>query len=149
MVTMILPGDADRMSLASPARMSGSRVFLFVVSAVVAGIVVFAVLWTQVISPSKPFQRETTTVDTSGLASYWDTTFKAAGWYGVTTMPEWDGTFLSAKTTAEQDAVTICGALSSWWVTSNQKFQSVRVVSPSGVVLVSRHLESDQCTIRK
>lgn len=140
------------MSIARPAQtsMSTGRMFLLIASALTAGVIVVAVLWTQVIDPSEPFQRETTTatVDTSGLPAYWDQTFKASSWYGATTMPEWDGNFLSTKTTAEQDAVTICGALSSWWVTSGQAFHSVRVSTPSGVVLVSRHLESDQC-VRK
>ncbi len=125
--------------------MSTGRILAVAVSAVVTVAFVAGLLWTQVISPSEPYQRQSATVSVDGLPAHWESTYKGAAWYGVTGMPTWDGATLSTKTTSTEDAIIICGALSSWWVTSEQPFESVRVFGPDGGVLASRHVESEQC----
>lgn len=132
--------------------MSAGRLFWYLVSAIAAGVLVTAILWTQVIQPAKaPPRAPAASVDVSDLPGFWESNYKTASWYSATSVPTWDGNVLTAKTSAadQSTATTICGALSMYWVSSGKGFHSVRVVDSAGQVLVSRHTESDQCTWRR
>lgn len=94
-------------------------------------------------------------VDAAELGKYWADNYSAVSWYPLTEVPTWDGNVLTAKTKlvadsdAKAPAISICGALSGYFVLSGKEFQSVRVLDGAGQILVSRHTQSDQCQWRR
>ena len=131
------------------------RVVWFVVSAVLVGMLVAGVLWTQRVQPASDtpvVQRPA--VDVNQLDTYW-ATYSGVSWYGLAQQPSWDGAWLSVRTSLWADADArvpasqMCAALENFWVTTGQRFGSVRVLDAAGNVLVSRRVESDPCTWRR
>jgi hypothetical protein len=102
-----------------------------------------------------PSAAQPATVDVSDLPAWWEQNYSAASWYGLTSVPKWDGNTLTAETKlyADSDAVapatSICGAMSMYWLATGKEFHSVRVVDGAGQILVSRHTMAEQCTWRR
>jgi hypothetical protein len=138
--------------------MSAGKMLWFVMSAVLVGVFVTGILFTQFVEPASrpPAPAPVANVDVSDLPAFWELQYSKASWYPLSSVPSWDGNVLTAKTTlvADADAVepakSICVAMSMYWLQSKDgQFRSVRVVDQAGQVLVSRHTEADQCTWRR
>lgn len=160
-------GQSGGMSLPQPVlvrpvrrSMSAGKVLALVFGGLlVLAIGVGAVIESMSPSAPVPAPAPVAQVDVSDLPAFWDQQYSTASWYGLSSVPTWDGSVLTAKTSMYPDsdavkpATLICGAMGMYWLSKpgrlEDNFHPVRVVDQAGNVLVSRNALGEQCTWRR